>query len=217
MRRSWRVPVMVLSAVSTAVLAWPGAVSAATAAPANIIKNPGAEAGPGSADGSTVPVPHWTVPAGGTFTAVQYGAGGGFPAATDPGPPNRGANFFAGGPASSAASATQTDSLSAYTGIIASGATFTLKGWLGGFENESDHATVTVVWKSSTGAKLGSVVIGPVTPAQRKDATGLLQRVTTGAVPAGSVKAVVTMKMTRKQGTYNDGYADNLSLTIAAS
>ena len=221
MRQSWCVPTALVSAASAALLALPGAASAAsaaTAAPANIIKNPGAEAGTGSSDGSKVPVPNWTVKKSGTFTAVKYGASGGFPAATDPGPKNRGHNFFAGGTGqSSTQSGTQTDSLSAYAGVIAAGATYTLQGWLGGFADQTDHATLTVTWENAGGTALGTAVIGPVTPAARHDATGLLHRSVTGTVPAGTATALVTLKMVRVDGGYNDGYADSLSLTIVAS
>jgi hypothetical protein len=83
-RLRWK-PATVTSALAAALLALPGPASAVTGAP-NLIKNPGAESGPGSGDGSTVAVPNWTVPSGGTFTAVKYGATGGFPTASDPGP-----------------------------------------------------------------------------------------------------------------------------------
>lgn len=35
-----------------------------------------------------------------------------------------------------------------------------------------------------------------------------------GTVPHGTAKAVVNVEMSRAAGSYNDGYADNLSLTI---
>jgi hypothetical protein len=219
MRMRRLVPAALIPAAAMAALALPGAASAVTTAPKNIILNPGAEAGPGSTDGSTVPVPHWTVPKGGTFTAVQYGASGGFPTKTGPGPKNRGANFFAGGDEAKAntQTATQTDSLKAYAGVIAAGATFTLAGYLGGYSSQTDNATVTVTWESSTGTSLGTATIGPVTPAGRHDVTGLLAKSLTGTVPAGSASALVTIKCLRHEGSYNDGYADNLSLTIVAT
>ena len=219
MRRSWAVPAALIPAVSTVLLAWPAVASAVTAAPKNIILNPGAEAGPGSADGSTVPVPHWTVKKGGVFTAVQYGASGGFPAKTDPGPKSRGVNFFAGGNGgkANAQTATQTDSLKSFAGVIAAGATFTLAGYLGGFDGQTDNATVTVTWEDSTGATLGTATIGPVTEGARHGNTGLLSKSLMGTVPAGSATALVTIKCVRHSGAYDDGYADNLSLTIVAS
>ncbi len=71
----------------------------------NLIVNGDAEAGPGSFDGLTVePVPGWIT--NGNFTVAQY-SGEGLPSQTDPGPPDRGNNFFAGGPNNISSSATQ--------------------------------------------------------------------------------------------------------------
>ena len=76
-------------------LAWAAGVAALGA---NVIVNGDAEAGAGSADGfAPVTIPGWT--AVGPFIVVQYAAGAGFPGASDPGPPSRGLNFFAGGDA----------------------------------------------------------------------------------------------------------------------
>lgn len=220
MRRSWCVPVLFVSAISAALIALPEAASAVTTAPKNLIRNPGAEAGPGSPDGSTVTVPDWNIT--GAFTAVQYGAAGGFPTAADPGPKNRGANFFAGGPDNGSgdndvSTAVQTDSLKAYKQIIASGAKFTFKAWLGGYANQDDNATVQVAWYTSKGTLTGSATLGPVTAADRQDETGLVLQSITNVIPAGSAKAVVSLVMTKEEGSYNDGYADNLSLTVTAA
>ena len=219
MRRSWRMPASVLPAAllaALAALAVPGAALAVTGAPPNLIKNPGAESAPGSGNGSTVAVPDWTVPSGGTFTAVKYGASGGFPTASDPGPQSRGANFFAGGPGSAVARADQTISLKSYAGTIAAGASFTLAAWLGGYKAQDDNTTVTIAWEKNSGAFLGAVMIGPVSAADRHDKTGLLHELTTGTVPHGTQRAVVNVEMSRNEGSYNDGYADNLSLTVKA-
>lgn len=216
MRRSWRAQAGAVSAIAVALLAVPGAASAAALTTPNLIENPGAEAQPGSGDGSTVPVPFWTVPAGGTFTAVKYGASGGFPTASAPGPKKRGANFFAGGPGSDAARADQTVPLSAYATIIAHGATYKLGAWLGGFASQDDNTTVTIAWEKANGTLLGAVMIGPVSAAARQDVTGMLYRAKAGTIPHGTAKAVVNVEMTRAAGSYNDGYADNLSLTLAS-
>jgi hypothetical protein len=149
------------------------------------------------------------------FTAVAYGTPGGFPTKNSPGPPNRGKNFFAGGCSGSEASASQIDSLGPYAKLIGSGkAKFKLSAWLGGYSSQGDYATLTVVWLSAKGKKLGDKTIGPVTPAQRKDVTGMLLRFASGKVPAAARKAELLLVMVREDGTYNDGYADNLSLTI---
>ncbi len=61
----------------------------------NLIVNGDAESGVGGNGGEVASVPDWTT--SGNFTVVSYDAGGGFPTPSDPGPPDRGANFFAGG------------------------------------------------------------------------------------------------------------------------
>jgi hypothetical protein len=71
-----------------------------------------------------------------------------------------------------------------------------------------------VSFKDASGESLGSATLGPVTPAQRKDATGLLQRSHAGLVPVGATSAVVTVLLTRTDGEYNDGSADNISLVL---
>jgi len=170
----------------------------------NLIVNGGAETG------ST---------AGWTSTgaeAVLYGAAGGFPTSGDPGPADRGNYFFGGGDdASSELTQTITLTSSDITQISSGGgATFDLTGYLGGFSTQNDHATLTAVFKDSGNASLGSATIGPVLAADRGDVTGLLFREMTGVVPTGTVSIFVTAEFTRLEGSYNDGYADNLSLTL---
>jgi hypothetical protein len=188
---------------------------AAKAKVVNLIKDPGAEGAKADSDGGKVKVPGWKPAKGSQFTATAYGAEGGFPDSSSPGPKHRGKNFFAGGPSGNTSGATQSDSLKADARLIGSGkAKFTLSGWLGGFSSQGDYAKLTVTWTTAKGKALGHATIGPVTPAQRKDVTGLLFRGTSGAVPKGAAQAVLTLHMVREDGEYIDGYADNLSLTI---
>lgn len=113
-------------------------------------------------------------------------------------------------------SATQSDSLKAYSNLISSGrAKFKLSAYLGGFATQNDFATVTVTWKNAKGKALGHAKVGPVTEAQRRGVTGMLFRSKSGAVPKGAASAFITVRMVRKDGAYIDGYADNLSLTIS--
>jgi hypothetical protein len=206
------VAVVLAAALGTLPVLGTPAASAATSK--NLIKNPGAEKAAGSTDGSVVPVPGWTVTTGTMFTAVQYGASGGFPVATDPGPKNRGKNFFAGGDDGTVV-ASQTDSLkNDATAIAGGGVTFKLSGFFGGFGSQEDNALVEVDFKDKHGVTLFSTVVGPVTAEERNDVTGLLKRSTSGSVPIGSVKALVQLSINRTSGTYNDGYADALSLTL---
>lgn len=183
----------------------------------NLVVNGNAEAGAGSAGGFDVirPIPGWTP--SGNFTVVQYTAGGGFPLPTDPGPANRGSNFFAGGPDNGGSSAFQLVDLSAEAATIdLGGVTFNLAGFLGGFASQGDNAILTASFRTASNAVLASSAIGPVTTANRGSATGLLFRSSTGAVPTGTRTITLTLQMTRTDGAYNDGYADNLSLVLTA-
>jgi hypothetical protein len=187
----------------------------------NLILNGGAEAGTGSPTGAVVPVPHWTDSTGNSFTAVKYGAtGSGFPTATSPGPKNRGANFFAGGPndPNDSIVATQTVNLASYVKAIkGGGVTAKLVGWLGGSGARTDEAFVEVDFKNSKGFLTGtSMTLGPVTETQRGGVTELLKRMDVGTVPKGARTAYVQLSFSRESGqTYNDAFADDISLVLS--
>jgi hypothetical protein len=179
----------------------------------NLVTNGGAEADVGAPDSSHVVKPTgWTTT--GQFTAVQYGASGGFPDTTSPGPADRGKNDFEGGNVASS-TATQSISLAPIAADINSGSVrYTFSAWLGGYSNQRDNGTATVSFTDAGGKSLGSATLGPVTPQQRNDATGLVQRSHAGVVPAGASSAVVTIVLTRLDGVYNDGSADDVSLVL---
>jgi hypothetical protein len=181
------------------VLALSGAAHAASLG-TNLITNGDAEAGTAS----------WTISNG--FTSVQYGASGGFPDTSVSTAINGGANFFAGGP-DGTSSATQTVDVSDLaSGIDAGADSITLSGFLGGFDGQADNASLTATFLSSTSASLGTVSIGPVTESDRAGATTLLFRTANGDIPVGTRSILVEIDATRVDGSYNDGYADNLSL-----
>ena len=155
---------LVLSVLSFALLAPPAQAATHTG---NLIKNGGGESAVGSSNGSTVPTPKWKLGTGTGFTAVQYGASGGFPTATDPGPAKRGNNFLAGGPDGDVV-ATQTAKVGTYATAIDNGTvTYALVGWLGGFSSQGDEAFVEIDFKDANGAFLDSATLGPVTAADR--------------------------------------------------
>ncbi|MFN2464818.1 MAG: serine/threonine-protein kinase [Candidatus Dormibacteria bacterium] len=180
----------------------------------NLVVNGNAEQGSGATDVSQVVMPeHWTTT--GPFTVLKYGSPD-FPTATDAGPPDRGDYFFAGGPNNSKSSATQTIDLSGGSGgIDGGGKQYTLSAYLGGFGGQNDAATVSVRFEDAAGHDIGDAHVGPVTDLTRKGRTGLVRSQTTGAVPAGARKAVITIVMNRTDGAYNDGYADDVSLVIS--
>ena len=211
-----------LGAVLAAGIATAGLASAAGAvpgriahAPVNLIRDASAEGATPDSLGSKVHIKGWTVGHSDLFTAVGYGATG-FPTDHSPGPIHHGKNFFAGGPDGASAKGTQVDSLRGYRHLISAGnAKFTLAAWIGGYRDQADHATVSVTWLNGHGHAVGDMtVIGPVGPAARHDRTGMLYRHQFGLVPRGAHNALITVRMARAAGKYNDGYADRLSLTI---
>jgi hypothetical protein len=151
----------------------------------------------------------------GYFTVVEYGSPDGYPTSSDPGPEDRGENFFAGGEANEASEATWTVDLSPLASEIDAGATWTLTGWLGGYASQNDRAWVSATFLDASDTTLSDGTIGPVSASDRGEVTGLLERETSGTVPAGARKAVVTVYTARSDGSGNDGYADNLSLVIS--
>lgn len=175
----------------------------------NAIVNPGAEAGPGSGNGNDIEpiIPGWTTT--GNFTVVAYGSSNEI--ATSGGP-QFGDNFFAGGPSNASSSATQTLDVSNVEDLIDAGeVNYVLSGYFGGYETQDDNATLTAVFLSATQQSLGQVTIGGDNEVARDGTTELLYASAPGMIPDGTESIVFTLLMTRTEGTYNDGYADNLS------
>lgn len=182
----------------------------------NLIVNGNAESGAGSTDGGVVPVPGWTPT--GTFTVVRYDVGSGFPASTDAGPANRGVNFFAGGETAAISTGMQTFSFTMFAGlgsiVNAGNVGYTLSGWFGGFAGQNDNAVLTAQFLDAGATPIGSTSVGGVSANDRAGVTGLLFRTLSGAVPIGAQSVRFTLTMTRTEGTYNDGYADNLAFVL---
>ncbi len=221
---------LVCAAVLAGTLVGVAAGSAAAGTSPNLIVNGNADAASGSKTGYKVPLPGWTVSPSGTLTADRYGISGGYPKPTDPGPPDRGANFFAGGcpkpcqgipyAKDKVEQASQKISLSKYHTKIAGGSvTFALSGWFGGWSGQTDQSALTVTWLDGTGKTVGTTTIGNVSAAARGNHTGLLLRTKNGSVPATAQQATITLTCTKGLPTvnnwYNDGYADSLSLVLS--
>lgn len=176
----------------------------------NLVSNGDAEAG---LPGTTVPS---FVSSAGATTVVSYSAGGGFPGSTDPGPANRGNNFFTGGDGQALSRITQTVSVADGAVTIDAGAvTFELSAFLGGFSVQNDFAQFSVTFLGAGNAQLGTSTLTGPNGAERGGQTGLLQRSLNASVPVGTRSLVFTLQATRTSGSYNDGYADNLSFVAA--
>lgn len=179
---------------------------------ANLLLNSNAEEGSGSRDGGSVPVPHWTLSDDSGFTAVQYGAG--FLSASDVGPLDWGFNFFAGGQAAESTAVQDVDVARLAPEVDEGAVQVMLSGYLGGFGSQEDNATVTAQFRTADGLGLGSIAIGPVRATDRLNTTGLLYRKAMTGVPVGTRSIRVVVRLVRVEGTYNDGYVDNLLLVL---
>lgn len=204
----------VLAAGLTLPAAADAGVAAAPVCPScghNLILNPGADQGKGTSSDSVVPVPHWKGTHG--FTAAAYSWAGGDLSPTSPGPKNRGANYFYGGPDSVVSTGTQVISVAA-GGIKTGKVHYTLAGWLGGYDSQGDYAVLDLTFENSKGKAIATYGIGPVTEAQRGGVSELLFRQRTGVVPPGTRELKLELIMTREAGSDDDGLADSLSLVF---
>jgi hypothetical protein len=202
-----------LSTGTTVAVVQRAAAASCSACGQNLILNPGAEAGPGTSSDSVVKVPDWKQTGG--FTAAEYSWSGGDISATSPGPSARGKNYFYGGPA--AATSTGMQLITLAPGAASSGKlVYVLSGWLGGYSDQGDDATLYASFEGPNGKAISKSQIGPVTAAQR-NGTELLFRHVSGPVPATTQAVLVQLVMQRFSGSDNDGMADNLSLVLSAS
>jgi len=197
-----------------------GAANAALIYGTNQILNPGGELGIGSLDNSTVAVPDWT--ASGSFTTTQYTTHlNSFLTFTDPGPSDRGLNFFSGGidlyGEGDLSIGTQILDVSNKASDIDTGLVpFSLSAWLGGYSSQTDQAKFSAIFETASSTVLGTTTLGPVTPAERLNTTSLLFQSGGGFIPANTRDIVFQITMDSVIGSHNDGYADNLSFVASA-
>jgi hypothetical protein len=223
---------MIGSSVALSLLVALAAPIAAQAAipSGNLLKNPGAEEGPASADGNgSFTPPGWTPgPYSPRALAVRYGAPQ-FPTVAQADALGGGRNFFAGGPSASGdnndfiwktASLRQTVAFSVETqsSIDAGGVQATLSGCLGGYADQNDSSSITGLFLDGGGNDMTPrmEVVGP-DAATRGNRTTLIAALSTVSVPVGAKKLSVSLDFGRTsgKGSYNDGYADNASLNLS--
>lgn len=200
----------------------------------NLILNGNAEQGNGdpigNAVGADIPaISGWN--STNNFSVLQYGATGfefvnprgetvrvsGLPDVNSPGPADRGLNLFYGGANRGSSSASQSIDLTDLATIIDAGrGFFELSGWMGGLGSDPDNAVLSITFLNSNGLSVGDASIATPTPSQRNNTTGLFFQSVDGLVPVGTRQVNVLLNMNYVRGRVNDGYADNLSLTITA-
>ena len=126
-----------------------------------------------------------------------------------------GGTFFAGGPDNDRATAAQIVDISGFAGSVDDGvAQITLSALIGGWEYQEDRGTVAAIFLDMTGRELGGLRIGPVTASQRNFSSRLLPRQASRTLPARTRTIRVVMTATRFSGPYNDGYFDNIMLSL---
>lgn len=186
--------------VAAALFAVACSANAAVVYGQNLVVNGDAEAGmngwSGYADYSTV-------------QSVNYGSNWVLP--TQPGPADRGARMFAG----LGQYAVGVQSLD-FSTPMTQNISYSLSGWLGGWADQGDNALFYVQFLDAYNNEIASSAIGPVTPADRENQTGLTYRESDGFVPAGTSRLSFWLSMERLVSNDNDGYADNLSFVLQA-
>jgi hypothetical protein len=186
--------------VAVALMAVACGSQAAVIYGSNLVVNGDAEAGTAG----------WTGYAGyNMFQSVNYGNSWVLPA--QPGPVDRGGSMFAG--LGQYAAGYQTLDFGTTTTRDIS---YSLTGWLGGWLDQGDNALFYVQFLDASDNEIGNSAIGPVTPQDRNNETGLQFRETDGFVPTGTRKLSFWLSMERLVSGDNDGYADNLSFVLQA-
>jgi uncharacterized protein (TIGR03437 family) len=205
-----RIQISLPCAFLAAILTIPSSGWAQSTFGANLIVNPGAEAGPGSGSSTIVSsIPGWT---SNGANVITYASGYGITTG-DIAPVGAGKNYFSNG--STASSVTQTISLAgaATSAIDAGTASFDASGYFGGYSSYDDAAAMTVTFLNGSGNSLSSITIGGLKSADRAG-TGMYLRRQIGAVPVGTRSAKVTLNFTITSSSQNNAGADNLSLIL---
>ena len=181
----------------------------------NVLANPMAELA--ATDGGAPP--GWART--GAITTVPYGsvdADAPFPTVRAAEALGGGGAFFAGG-AGPTSTLTQRIDLTGSAAQIDTGqASAALSGLLGGYRLDEDRATVDATFLDPDARPISGLRIGPVTAADRANATNLLFRSASGAIPVGTraIDVVVTAeRVGAAEEVYTDAYADNLALVLS--
>ena len=166
------------------------------------------------------PTTAWTGGAQDFIIAVTYAAsspGTGIVTRTDPGPSERGLQYFASPATAHEVNAWQLKDISSISQQVDTGAVgFTLSGYFGQLQGRDDRAILHMYFQNGAGNDIPpSVSIGRVTAADLFGKAGLLYRSWTGLVPKGTRKLNFQLQMTTPvSGGNADAVADNLSLIL---
>ncbi|MQR02147.1 hypothetical protein GEV47_15835 [Glaciimonas sp. GS1] len=178
----------------------------------NLIVNGGGETGLCATDWKAVKtVPGWQVLLG-SPTLVCYSVA----SFKTPSSPAAGNAFIADGPYGDSALMQNINVSSAASTIDTGSVTYSLSGWLGGYTVYAGQAVVTATFLDASGNILGSPgELGGVGASARGSVNAFIAKSTAGTVPVGTRSIAVQLQFINTSGSYNVGYADNLSLTLS--
>lgn len=91
---------------------------------------------------------------------------------------------------------------------------YELSGWIGGWLNHEDALEITASFYNYSDELIGSAAIGPVTAEQRNNQTCFVERSDTGIIPSGTLRIIIRLTTTRRDGESADAYADNLKFVL---
>jgi len=190
-----------------------GPISARAATTANLLVNGGAEQHRCTDDWTaSTPVPGWHVLRG-AASVLCYSAFA-HAGANPVKPPLAGVALFAA-PGADTAMEQSVDIGAAAAGVDRGAVSFSLSGWLGGWGDLPERATLTAIFLDADGHATGApVVIADADAQARNHLTGLVPREQSGVVPTGTRRIVVTVHFLSGQASYHNAYADNISLTL---
>jgi hypothetical protein len=202
------------AALVLALASVPLVASTALAAPTplgkNLVRNPGAEAGPGTDGYSTVAIPDWQL--GGNFTVVRYGSPG-FPTKAESDRIGGGKKFFSCGPATASSLAQQFRKIKGRGALIdARLMRIKVRVRLAGYLNGTDSGRLGVHFADADGFEIQTSWIGLDAGTNGVFKLGKLDRI----VPVGTRLMVFGMIGERANdgGSYCDVYFDKVSVVL---
>lgn len=124
-------------------------------------------------------------------------------------------NALFGAPGADTAMEQVVDVGAAHTAIDHGSVGFSLSGWLGGWRDRPERATLTAIFLDANGHSIGvPVVVADADAQARGNHTGFVRRGISGLVPPGTRRITVTVHFLSGQTSFHNAYADNLSLVL---
>lgn len=147
------------------------------------------------------------------LTLGRYGANTNFPSSVNPGPTNRGGNYFLGGAGLSNSISQTLDAAGFTSSIDGRGVRYQLSGFFGGSTNQNEHMTLTARFLSENGQMLDTNSVGGIITDGATNGISLLEQTTTGQLPTGTRRIELLLDAS-STSTNNYNCADNLSLVL---